>query len=131
MSPTFIDMILKNILLVGAGGMIGSIARYLIYLLLRNTTFPAATLFVNLVGSLIIGFVAGIAMKDADFPVSWKLFIATGICGGFTTFSAFSLENYELLQQGKTMLMIAYIISSIVLGLLLTFAGVYLAKFVN
>ena len=122
---------MKNILLVGAGGMIGSIARYLIYLLIRNTSFPVATLLVNIVGSLAIGFIAGIAMKDADFPVGWKLFLATGICGGFTTFSAFSLDNYELLQQGKTLLMIAYIISSIVLGLLLTFAGVYLAKFVN
>jgi CrcB protein len=124
-------MMLKNILLVGAGGMIGSIARYLIYLLIRNSSFPAATLFVNLVGSLVIGFVAGLAMKNADFPMNWKLFIATGICGGFTTFSAFSLDNYELIHQGKTTLMLIYVVSSIVLGILLTFAGVYLAKIVN
>jgi len=124
-------MMLKNILLVGAGGMLGSIARYLVYLLTRNTNFPIGTFLVNLIGSLVIGFIAGIALRNSGVSSNWSLFLTTGICGGFTTFSAFSLDNYQLLQQGKPVLMIIYIVATIVLGLLLTFAGVFLAKFVN
>ena len=114
---------IKNLLLVGLGGGIGSMLRYGGSLLMGSKLFPYATLSVNILGSFIIGIVFAIILKDAAFSNSWKLFIATGICGGFTTFSAFSLENMSLLQSGKYGLAFTYITLSIVLGISATFLG--------
>ncbi len=121
---------IKNILLIGLGGGIGSMGRYLASLLLMNKSFPVATLLINISGSFIIGLVAAYALKNEWFAVNWKLFLATGICGGFTTFSAFSLENLQLLQQGKYLWALLYIAASIVLGLMATFFG-YKLMFLN
>ena len=121
---------IKNILLIGLGGAIGSISRYLVSLLLLNKSFPVATLLINVSGSFIIGLIAAYALKNEWFVANWKLFLATGICGGFTTFSAFSLENLQLLQQGKYLWALLYIAASILLGLLATFFG-YKLIFVN
>jgi len=110
-------MMLKNLLLVGLGGGIGSMLRYVIWYYFRNPAFPLATLLVNIAGSLVIGMVIGLSLKDAVFSNNWKLFLATGICGGFTTFSALSMENLEMLQEGKYFLSLAYICGSIVLGI--------------
>ena len=114
---------IKNILLIGLGGGIGSMCRYWASLLLMNKSFPVATLLINISGSFIIGLVAAYALKNEWFAANWKLFLATGICGGFTTFSAFSLENLQLLQQGKYLWALLYIAASIVLGLMATFFG--------
>ena len=114
---------LKNLLLVGLGGSIGSMARYAASLLIRSKSFPYATLSVNVIGSFIIGLVFALSIKEAALSNNWKLFLATGICGGFTTFSAFSVENMELLQNGKTGMALTYIMLSIVLGILATFLG--------
>ena len=114
---------LKNLLLVGLGGSIGSMARYAASLLIRSKSFPFATLSVNVIGSFIIGLVFALSIKEATVSNNWKLFLATGICGGFTTFSAFSVENMELLQNGKTGMALTYIMLSIVLGILATFLG--------
>ena len=114
---------LKKLLLVGLGGSIGSMARYAASLLIRSKSFPFATLSVNVIGSFIIGLVFALSIKEAALSNSWKLFLATGICGGFTTFSAFSVENMELLQNGKTGMALTYIMLSIVLGILATFLG--------
>lgn len=114
---------LKNLLLVGLGGSIGSMARYAASLLIRSKSFPFATLSVNVIGSFIIGLVFALSIKEAALSNNWKLFLATGICGGFTTFSAFSVENMELLQNGKTGMALTYIMLSIVLGILATFLG--------
>ena len=116
------DMI-KNLLLVGMGGSIGSMARYAASLLLKSKLFPYATLSVNIIGSFIIGLLFAIGIKEEGLSANWKLFLATGICGGFTTFSAFSLENMGLLQSGKIGMAITYIIVSIVLGIIATFLG--------
>ncbi len=121
---------IKNILLIGLGGGIGSMCRYWVSLLLLNKSFPVATLLINISGSFIIGLVAAYALKNEWFAANWKLFLATGICGGFTTFSAFSLENLQLLQQGKYLWALLYIAASIVLGLLATFFG-YKLMFLN
>jgi len=114
---------LKNLLLVGLGGSIGSMARYAVSLLIRSKSFPYATLSVNIIGSFIIGVVFAMSIKEAGLSNNWRLFLATGICGGFTTFSAFSLENMELLQNGKIGMALSYIIFSILLGIIATFLG--------
>lgn len=117
---------LKNLLLVGFGGGLGSILRYVSSLLITTKIFPYATLAVNITGSFIIGIVFALSIKDAAITNNWKLFLATGICGGFTTFSAFSLENMGLLQSGKYGLAFTYIGLSIVLGIAATFLGYFL-----
>jgi fluoride exporter len=108
---------LKNFLLVGLGGALGSMLRYTAYLFITAKHFPAATLLVNIAGSFIIGWVLALSVKDETFLNNWKLFLATGICGGFTTFSAFSAENMALLQNGKHIVALLYIALSIVLGI--------------
>ena len=114
---------IRNFLLVGLGGGIGSIMRYACSLVISSTYFPLSTLIVNIIGSLIIGLIAGISYKNETFLVSWKLFLATGICGGFTTFSAFSIENLQFLQNGKYLQGLTYITGSIVLGITAAWVG--------
>jgi CrcB protein len=113
----------KNFLLVGLGGAIGSMLRYAFYLAITVKPFPLATFTVNIIGSFIIGVVLALSLKDDLFLNNWKLFLATGICGGFTTFSAFSLENITLLQNGKYFTALIYISLSIVLGIAAAFCG--------
>jgi CrcB protein len=113
----------KNFILVGLGGAIGSMLRYAAYLLLPVKNFPLATLTVNITGSFIIGMVVAVSIKDENYLNNWKLFLATGICGGFTTFSAFSSENILLLQNGKYFIVISYIALSIVLGITAAWLG--------
>lgn len=120
-------ILLKNILWVGAGGMIGSVLRYLISLFTRNDLYPYATFMVNVSGSLIIGLIMAIAGKY-DGSGNWRLFLATGVCGGFTTFSAFAWENLQFLQQGKWGNFVIYTGSSIVLGMLAVGIGYWLGK---
>ena len=119
---------LKNLLLVGFGGAIGSMLRYAATLLLNSKYFPYATLAVNIIGSFIIGLVFALSIKHEDFLNNWKLFLATGICGGFTTFAAFSLETMELLQREKIGMAVTYIGLSIVLGIAATFFGYQLIR---
>jgi len=119
---------LKNLLLVGLGGSIGSMLRYGSHLLLNTRLFPWATFAVNILGSFIIGVVFAMSIREEPLPEGWKLFLATGICGGFTTFSAFSLENLGLMQSGKFGMALTYIILSIILGISATFLGYQLIK---
>jgi fluoride exporter len=110
-------MMLKNFILIGLGGAAGSMLRYVVSLVVVSTRFPLATLLVNIAGSFVIGLVLAFSAKNESFAASWKLFLATGICGGFTTFSAFSAENLQLLQTGKTGLSLLYMAASIVAGI--------------
>ena len=119
---------IKNFLLVGLGGGIGSMLRYAAGLLINSKYFPYATLAVNIIGSFIIGIVLAMSIKDEVITDQWKLFLATGICGGFTTFSAFSMENMELFQNGKPGMAVMYIMLSIVLGIGAAFLGFYLSR---
>ena len=118
---------IKNLLLVGLGGSIGSMVRYAASFLVRSKLFPYATLSVNITGSFIIGLIFAMSIKEEGLSNNWKIFLATGICGGFTTFSAFSLENMGLLQTGKIGMAVTYILLSIILGILATFLGYQLA----
>lgn len=115
---------IRNFILVAAGGGIGTILRYAVYLLFRNNNFPVATLLINIAGSFIIGMIMAYSLKSADnLNDASKLFLVTGLCGGFTTFSAFSYENLQLMQSGKYNLAFLYILLSVVFGLLAAWAG--------
>ncbi|MEP6711966.1 MAG: fluoride efflux transporter CrcB [Ferruginibacter sp.] len=114
---------LKNYLLVGVGGGLGAMLRYLVYLSFRNTNFPYATLLINIAGSFIIGLVLGLSLKEINFSSNLKLFLATGICGGFTTFSAFSIENVDLLQAGRFNAAFFYIAASVCAGIAAAWLG--------
>ena len=117
----------KNIFIVGMGGMIGSMARYVAFILFGSTTFPYSTLIINVIGSLLIGCITGYALRNMAFA-EWRLFLATGICGGFTTFSAFSIECVYLLQQNRTIAAITYACTSVLLGVVAAFAGYHFTK---
>ena len=113
----------KAFLWVGAGGALGSVLRYLFYVLIRNNNFPYATLLVNILGSFLIGLLFALNIKNEYFSKELNLFLMTGLCGGFTTFSAFSLENMALLQDGKIGTFIFYITLTVAAGLFATWIG--------
>ena len=113
-----------NFLLVALGGGLGCMGRYSLSLLPPVGDFPLWTLLTNLLGALVIGFVAGISGSSGD---RWTLFWKTGFCGGFTTFSTFSLEAYQLLQSGKYVLAVLYLLLSVGLCLLGVWAGQFFA----
>lgn len=113
----------KNLLIVAAGGALGSIARFLIYVIYPKNNFPVNTLIINIAGSFVIGLLYAISLKQNNISEPTLLFWATGICGGFTTFSTFSLENIQLLQSGKVIPAVLYTIISITGGLLACWLG--------
>jgi fluoride exporter len=115
--------LIRNFLLVALGGAIGSVSRYSILLLLGIRPFPLATLLINILGSFVIGLVIAMSLKSEPFANNWRPFLATGLCGGFTTFSAFSLENLQLLQTGKYFLCAFYIFASLLFGILAAWLG--------
>ena len=117
---------MKALLLVGLGGALGSILRYVISLFIgRNVpvVFPLGTLLVNISGCFLIGLFYAMSEKYTGFHPEWKLFLITGICGGFTTFSTYSYDMLVLLKQGATLQFVLYAAGSVVLGLLATIAG--------
>ena len=117
-----------NCIYVGLGGFIGSILRYLISLipLNENNSFPYKTLITNIIGAFIIGVIAALALKNKNINPRLVLFLKTGLCGGFTTFSTFALESYNLFSTGKIIASIIYIILSVTLCILM----VLLADFI-
>jgi CrcB protein len=118
---------LKHILLVALGGAIGSVARFKMSGWVLHATpnwrFPAGTLAVNLLGCLIAGLLAGVAVKQDVFSPDARVFLFTGLLGGFTTFSAFGLETLLLLKRGETAVAVANVVVSIVVGLLVAWLG--------
>lgn len=117
---------IKNILLVGIGGGLGSIARYLCQKWFAGnyiSAFPWGTFAVNIFGCLLIGIFWGITFKNFESNETGKLFLMTGLCGGFTTFSAYSLEGIGLLKEQKFGLFFMYVGASVLLGLAATYAG--------
>lgn len=121
---------MKILALIGAGGFIGSILRYLIARFIQDKVFsffPFGTLGVNVTGCFIIGVLFTLTEKGS-LTSEWRLFLATGICGGFTTFSAFSNETIGLLRDGQMLPAFLYVAASILFGLAATFAGMALPK---
>jgi fluoride exporter len=120
---------IKNILLVATGGALGSVLRYVLSLLINATAFPYGTLVINIVGSFCIGMALAYCNKLATpFADDLKLLLATGICGGFTTFSAFSAENVHLLKQQQYGTMLLYMVLSVGLCISLCFLGFKIIK---
>jgi CrcB protein len=119
---------LKNYLLVGFGGALGSMFRYFTGTVVRTSQWPMATFLVNIVGSFILGMFVAWGIKQEGTLKNWILFAGTGFCGGFTTFSAFTVENLRLLQESKWQMAVIYILSSILLGIIAAFLGFRLAQ---
>lgn len=122
--------------MVFLGGGLGSSLRYLISKYLNEASYsssiaiPLGTLAVNIVGSLLLGVILGLALKYDSLSGNALLFLATGFCGGFTTFSAFAFENQELLRSGDYLHFAVYTLGTLILGFLAVFAGLYLSKLV-
>jgi fluoride exporter len=118
-------MTLNNILMVGLGGGLGSIARFISVKTLDsklNSVFPYGTLTVNVVGSFVLGMVYVWLSKKPGFE-NWSLFLGAGVCGGFTTFSAFTLENLNLIAQRQGGTAMLYIGVSLLAGILAVAGG--------
>jgi fluoride exporter len=124
-------MLFKDILLVGLGGGVGSVARFLCQ---RSVSawyphaFPFGTLIVNFLGCLLIGLLLGLMEKGNIVKPELKLLLITGFCGGYTTFSAFAAENIQLLRDGRLLYFTIYTVGSVVLGILAAYAGLSLVK---
>ena len=121
---------MKVLLLIGTGSFIGGVGRYLVSLVIQQRTasaFPYGTLAVNLAGCFLIGLLFGM-IERGHIPGDWRFFLATGILGGFTTFSAFSHESIGLMQNGQYSMAAVYIASSVVAGLFATFIGIFIMK---
>ena len=123
---------MKQVLFVFIGGGFGSVLRYVIGKWLNNphNGIPYGTFTANLLGSLFIGIILGYAVKNETFTQNHILLLATGFCGGFTTFSTFAYENQVFLKSGDFTSFAFYTIASFVLGFLAVFAGIYLVKFI-
>lgn len=121
----------RNILLIGLGGFLGSASRYLIYVLLSRiwpVAFPLGTFAVNILGCLFIGVIFGLSGRLEWLTPQWQMFLATGFCGGFTTFSTFTFENAEMLQSGNYGMFAWYAIGSFAIGLLAVYLGLLMTK---
>ncbi|MFA6151816.1 MAG: fluoride efflux transporter CrcB [Chitinophagaceae bacterium] len=122
---------MKNLLIVMLGGGFGSGVRYLFALFVKRqaeTSFPLATFIINISGSLLIGIILGYYTKENNQNEHLKLLLATGFCGGFTTFSAFTFENLNLLQTNQTGTAFIYIGLSLVFGILAVWLGMMIGK---
>jgi CrcB protein len=122
---------LKQFLFIGIGGGIGSVLRYMIQLAISKHTsmvFPAGTFVVNITGCFLIGLFYALAMKENMLNFEWRLFLISGLCGGYTTFSSFSYENITLLKNGHYLQFSLYTGLSIFAGLICTVAGMAAGK---
>jgi fluoride exporter len=122
---------IKNILLIAAGGSAGSVLRYLVQKFIGNLytySFPWGTLIVNISGCFLIGILWGMVSRGVSMSEEFRLLMMTGFCGGFTTFSAFTMESIALIKEQKLILFFLYIIICVALGLCATFAGMKMIK---
>jgi fluoride exporter len=122
---------IKTLLLIGTGGFIGSVSRFLASRFMQNnipSAFPFGTLFVNITGCFIIGLVYGLSERNSLFSTGWKMFLTVGFCGGFSTFSTFANENLAMLRDGDFFHFLIYTGLSVFLGIGATLLGVVITK---
>jgi CrcB protein len=122
---------MRHLLLAAAGGAIGAGARHLVntsMLAWLGPGFPWATMTVNIVGSLLMGILVESLMPLASGSVAWRVFLATGILGGFTTFSAFSLDAWVLYERGEHLALGLYVALSIILSIAALILGIALVR---
>lgn len=124
---------MQNVLLAGLGGFIGSALRYLlngaIYRLLNYPTFPFGILIVNVLGCLFIGFLGGLAENRDAFSPELRVFFMIGVLGGFTTFSSFGYDTFNLLRDGQISFAFANVTLQVVLGLTAVWLGYVVSRF--
>jgi CrcB protein len=121
---------MKIILAIGIGSFLGGISRYFLSQFVQNkflSSFPYGTLVVNILGCFLIGVIFGLSERG-NFTMLWRLFLVTGLLGGFTTFSSFSNETVALLRDGQIWHAFTYIALSLIVGLTATFSGISLIK---
>ena len=122
---------IKTILYIAIGGAIGSVLRYLTSVLVNkywSDHFPLATFLTNILGCFLIGFLIGILGNNPLINDNLKWFLITGFCGGFTTFSAFGLENINLFQNQNSAIAFLYIGLSVIFGLASVWFGLFVTK---
>ncbi|WCO03651.1 fluoride efflux transporter CrcB [Psychroserpens ponticola] len=121
---------MKQLILVFIGGGLGSVLRFIIGKYLNNAEngIPYGTFAANIIGSLLIGIILGMAAKNNTLTSNQTLLLATGFCGGFTTFSTFAYENHIFLRSGDFTSFAIYTIASFIVGFLAVFFGMYLVK---
>jgi len=121
---------MKQAVLVFLGGGFGSVLRFLISkpLNIFSSNFFFGTFLVNIVGCLLIGIILGLSARGNILSYNSTLFLATGFCGGFTTFSAFAFEKHFLLKNSELLHFSMYMVSSIVMGILAVVLGLWLSK---
>ena len=123
-----------NYLLVFIGGGLGSVLRHTVNVIcprFLGTNFPYHTFIINITGSTVMGLIAGYLAFKGDAAQSWRLFLMTGILGGYTTFSAFSLDAATLYERGALELAAAYVLGSVVLSIAGLFAGLALIRYLS
>ncbi len=122
---------LKTILYIAIGGAVGSVLRFMTSFIISkvwSNQFPLATFIANFIGCLLIGFFIGFLTKNQLEDSNLKWFLITGFCSGYTTFSAFSMENYNLFQSNNLLLAFGYIATSVILGLFAVWFGLFLSR---
>jgi len=122
---------IRTLLIVGTGGFIGSVMRYLVQFYIEksmSSTFPLGTLIANIVGSFIIGMVFALAEKGNLMSSEWRIFLTVGICGGFTTFSAFAYNNFTMIKEHSFGQLFINVGGNIFLGILAVYLGIIIIR---
>lgn len=125
---------IRNLILIGVGGCIGSICRYLSQQFVQNhypSSIPLGTMLVNISGCFIIGIIYALSDRGNLLSPELRIFLATGFCGGFTTFSSFAYENVTMVLDGEFFYTAVYLLISIIIGFGAAHAGILLVKFIS